>query len=80
MKNEDKMKSDFVKMCSILEITSDGLMFPDEIIEIDSEFTDIYESSYYNVLRRKMDNLINLVNSNHSFINKDIEDELWYLI
>lgn len=80
MINEEKIKADFVKMCGLLEITSSGLMFPDEMIEIDSEFTEISESSHYEILRKKMDNLIKLVNSDNSFINKDIEKELWHLI
>lgn len=80
MINEEKIKADFVKMCGLLEITSSGLMFPDEMIEIDSEFTEISESSHYEILRKKMDNLIKLVNSDSSLINKDIEKELWYLI
>jgi hypothetical protein len=80
MINEEKIKADFVKMCGLLEITSSGLMFPDEMIEIDSEFSEISESSHYEILRKKMDNLIKLVNSDNSFINKDIEKELWYLI
>lgn len=80
MINEEKIKADFVKMCGLLEITSSGLMFPDEMIEIDSEFTEISESSHYKILRKKMDNLIKLVNSDNSFINKDIEKELWYII
>jgi hypothetical protein len=80
MINEEKIKADFVKMCGLLEITSSGLMFPDEMIEIDSEFTEISESSHYEILRKKMDNLIKLVNSDNSLINKDIEKELWYLI
>lgn len=80
MINEEKIKADFVKMCGLLEITSSGLMFPDEMIEIDSEFTEISESSHYEILRKKMDNLIKLVNSDNSFINKDIEKELWYII
>jgi hypothetical protein len=67
-------------MCGLLEITSSGLMFPDEMIEIDSEFSEISESSHYEILRKKMDNLIKLVNSDSSLINKDIEKELWYLI
>jgi hypothetical protein len=80
MINEEKIKADFVKMCGLLEITSSGLMFPDEMIEIDSEFSEISESSHYEILRKKMDNLIKLVNSDSSLINKDIEKELWYLI
>jgi len=80
MINEEKIKADFVKMCGLLEITSSGLMFPDEMIEIDSEFSEISESSHYEILRKKMDNLIKLVNSDNSLINKDIEKELWYLI
>ena len=50
MINEEKIKADFVKMCGLLEITSSGLMFPDEMIEIDSEFTEISESSHYEIL------------------------------
>jgi hypothetical protein len=80
MKNEDKIKADFVKMCGLLEITSSGLFFPDEMIEIDSEFSEISESSHYEMLRKKMDNLVNLINSDSSLINKDIEKELWHLI
>lgn len=80
MKTEDKIKADFVKMCESLEITSSGLFFPYEMIEIDSDLSEISKSSHYKILKEKMDNLINLVNSDNSLINKDIEKELWNLI
>jgi hypothetical protein len=80
MENSNKLKADFVRMCGLLEITANGLQFPDEIAELDDDFQDVFESSDYPILREKMDNLINLINSDTSLINKDIEDELWYMI
>jgi hypothetical protein len=80
MENSNKLKADFVRMCGLLEITANGLQFPDDIAELDDDFQDVFESSDYPMLREKMDNLINLINSDTSLINKDIEDELWYMI
>ena len=80
MENSNKLKENFVRMCKLIEVTSNGLQFPDDIAELDTDFQDVYESSDYPMLRGKMDNLIKLINSDMSLVDKDIEDELWYMI
>jgi len=80
MENSNKLKENFVRMCKLIEVTSNGIQFPDDIAEFDTDFKDVYESSDYPMLREKMDNLIKLINSDMSLVDKDIEDELWYMI
>lgn len=78
--NETQLKENFVKMCKLIEVTSNGLEFPDDVAEFSKDFQDVFESSEYPFLRKKMENLINLINKDASLIEKDIEEELWYMI
>jgi len=49
-------------------------------IEYDENFSNIYNDRNYNMLKEKMENLLNIVNKDNSLINKDVETELWDLI
>ena len=74
------VKSYFVRMCALVEITSDGLLFPDEMMELDDAMADVLSHDAYPKLRGKMGRMLELVNQDPSLIYKDVETELWYMI
>lgn len=74
------IKKDFLYLCSLIYISSNGFKFPFEDIEHDDDFTSIRESANYPILKSKMENLIILLNKDQSLIEKDIENEVWNLI
>lgn len=79
MINESELKEKFVRMCSLIETNQEGeyIFFFDDV-----EYRDYELSLYphYKILREKMKNLIPLVNENPSILDKDIEEDIWYLI
>ena len=52
----------------------------DKFVKDHENFIYWSEDEDYPILKEKMDNLIVLVNSDHSMIDKDISEELWDLI
>jgi hypothetical protein len=74
------LKSYFVRMCALLEITSDGLLFPDEMMELDDAMADVLSHDAYPLLRGKMGRLLELIDQDPSLIHKDVEAELWYMV
>ena len=79
MIDESELKEKFVKMCSLIEINQDGKYI---FIFDDVQYRD-YELSVYpnfKILKEKMNNLIPLLNENPILMDKDIEEEIWYLI
>jgi hypothetical protein len=74
------LKSYFVRMCALLEITSDGFLFPDEMMELDDAMADVLSHDAYPLLRGKMGRLLKLINQDPALIHKDVETELWYMI
>lgn len=75
-----KIKKEFIQLCSMIYISSDGFKFPFEDIEHDDEFSSIRESPDYPTIKSKMKNLITLINKDYSFLDMDIENDLWNLI
>lgn len=79
MIDESELKEKFVKMCSLIEINQDGKYI---FIFDDVQYRN-YELSVYpnfKILKEKMNNLIPLLNENPILMDKDIEEEIWYLI
>lgn len=74
MKN---MIDKFVDMCDLISVDSKGQFFFDSV---DVEFTDIYTDVDYPLLVEKMTKLINLINEDNSLIEKDVQDELWFML
>ena len=74
MKN---MIDKFEDMCDLISVDSKGQFFFDSV---DVEFTDIYTDIDYPVLVEKMTKLINLINEDNSLIEKDVQDELWFML
>ena len=78
--NEENLKESFVELCSQIFVTPDGFQFPFDEIRHSDDFVSIYTSKDYPVLEKKMSNLLELINSDNSLIEKDIETELWNMI
>jgi len=75
-----KEKEKFVKLCGLIYVGKDGFTFPFDAIRHYEEYQDIYKSDSWTFLQEKMSNLLNLVNSDYSLVDKDIENELWEMI
>ena len=73
-------KENFVKLCELIFVGKNGYSFPFDAIRHYENYQDIYKSEEYSLLEEKMKNLINLVNTENSLTEKDIEEELWYMI
>jgi hypothetical protein len=74
MKN---MIDKFVDMCELISVDSKGQFFFDSV---DVEFTEVYTDVDYPVLVEKMTKLITLINEDNSLIEKDVQDELWFML
>jgi hypothetical protein len=74
MKN---MIDKFVDMCDLISVDSKGQFFFDSV---DVEFTEVYTDVDYPVLVEKMTKLITLINEDNSLIEKDVQDELWFML
>lgn len=70
----------FEKMCEMIYIGSKGFSFPYDDLKHDQDLSFWTEDKDFPILKEKMDNLIKLINSDYSLINKDISKELWYMI
>jgi len=70
----------FVDMCSLLEAGDDKFFFPFDTVEHSLEYDTLSSDKDYPMLKEKMMNLVCLINSDNSLINKDIETELWNMI
>jgi hypothetical protein len=77
---DEILKESFVKLCSKIFVSQKGFEFPFDEIRHSDDFESIYKSRDYPLLEKKMTNLLNLINSDSSMIDKDIETELWYLV
>lgn len=80
MINESELKDKFVKMCSLIEMNSDGeyIFFFDDVKYRDYELS---QYKHFNILKQKMKKLILLLNEDSiSLMNKDIETEIWKII
>ena len=73
-------KENFFKLCKLIFVGKNGYDFPFDAISHYEDYQDNYKSEEYTLLEEKMKNLINLVNSDNSLTEKDIEEELWYMI
>lgn len=75
-----EIKQEFNQLCQMIYISSNGFAFPFEDVEHDGDLSGIRQSPNYPILKEKMQNLLNLINSNAYLIERDIENELWDLI
>jgi hypothetical protein len=75
------IKDKFVKMCKMIFINVDGnFVFPVDNLLHDEDYSNFINHSDWSVLESKMKNLINLVNSDNSILEKDVETEIWEMV
>jgi hypothetical protein len=75
------IKTKFVEMCKLIFLTSKGdFVFPIDNLLYDNDYSDFIKHSDWSILESKMKNLIELVNSDNSILEKDVETELWEMI
>lgn len=80
MINKNSMKNKFVEMCKHIVLYKGKFICLYSNIEYNEEFSNIYDDDNYDLLKEKMENLLQLVNKDSSLLNKDVESELWKLI
>lgn len=76
----EKIKEKFEKMCEYINVGENGLFFPYITENFIEELNNLKKDPDYPILKEKMDNLIKLVNKDHTLIDKDISKELWNMI
>jgi len=75
------IKDKFVEMCKMIFINVDGnFVFPVDNLLHDEDYSNFINHSDWSVLESKMENLINLVNSDNSILEKDVETEIWEMV
>jgi hypothetical protein len=75
------IKDKFVEMCKMIFINVDGnFVFPVDNLLHDEDYSNFINHSDWSVLESKMKNLINLVNSDNSILEKDVETEIWEMV
>jgi hypothetical protein len=68
-------------MCKMIFINVDGnFVFPVDNLLHDEDYSNFINHSDWSVLESKMKNLINLVNSDNSILEKDVETEIWEMV
>jgi hypothetical protein len=81
-KDENKVKQMVVEIMSsdyVDIISGKGLIFNNNII-YDINFSHITNDEEYPVIEQKINSLVNLINENPSLVDKDLEDELWFMV
>jgi hypothetical protein len=75
------IKDKFVEMCKMIFINVDGnFVFPVDNLLHDEDYSNFINHSDWSVLESKMKNLINLVNSDNSILEKDVENQIWEMV
>ena len=75
------IKIKFVEMCKLIFVNSKGeFCFPFEDLTHDDDWSQFINHSDYPILESKMKKLINLVNSDNSVLEKDVETEIWEMV
>jgi len=69
----------FIKLCELLFVSYDhNLYFPFDEIEYALDYSYIdNDKDYQNVLKKKMENMLNLINKERHLIDADIETVIW---
>ena len=73
------MIEDFEKLCTKIFYYKNKFQFPFDAIIHEQEFQDILNSGNYPILKKKMENLIDLINKDKDKLNEDTKI-LWDLI
>jgi hypothetical protein len=79
--SELDIKQKFVEMCKLIFINGKGkFVFPTDNLIHDIDYSEFLNHTDWIVLESKMTNLIELINKDHSILEKDVETEIWDLI
>ena len=79
--SELDIKLKFVEMCKLIFINGKGeFVFPIDNLIYDNDYSEFLSHSDWTTLESKMNNLISLINKDHSIINLDVETEIWEMI
>jgi len=79
--SELDIKLKFVEMCKLIFINGKGeFVFPIDNLIHDNDYSDFLNHSDWSTLESKINNLITLINKDHSILEKDVEAEIWYLV
>lgn len=79
--SELDIKEKFVEMCKLIFINGKGeFVFPIDSLIHDCDYSDFLKHSDWSTLENKMNNLISLINKDHSILEKDVETEIWEMI
>lgn len=75
------IKEKFAEMCKLIFINGKGqFVFPIDNLIHDCDYSEFLSHSDWTILESKMNNLISLVNKDHSILQKDVENEIWEMI
>lgn len=80
MMNDKEIKNKFVEMCKHIALIKGEFVCLYSSMEYNEEFSNIYNDENYEILKKKMNNLLFLLNKDNSLVNKDVETELWNII
>lgn len=75
-----EIKNKFVEMCKHIALIEGEFVCLYSSMKYNEEFSNIYSDKNYEILKKKMDNLLFLLNKDNSLINKDAETELWNIV
>lgn len=79
--SELDIKLKFVEMCKLIFINGNGeFVFPTDNLIHDEDYSDFLNHSDWSILEKKMENLILLINKDHSVLDLDVEEEIWEMV
>lgn len=79
--SELNIKLKFVEMCKLIFINGNGeFVFPTDNLIHDEDYSDFLNHSDWSILEKKMENLILLINKDHSVLDLDVEEEIWEMV
>ena len=75
------LKEKFVQWwCPLVDVSNGVIFFPFVDIAFDIKYKYIKDDPHYRTLKKKMKNLLKMVNKDHNVGYMDIETDLWYKI
>lgn len=79
--SELDIKLKFVEMCKLIFINGNGeFVFPTDNLIHDEDYSDFLNHSDWSILEKKMENLVLLINKDHSVLDLDVEEEIWEMV
>ncbi len=78
--SEEKLKELFIEMCKHIKPFAGEIICLYSNMEYDSSYNHITKNVNYPLLKKKMENLLKLINEDLSWSERDIETELWDII